>query len=220
MQQQQGLKQHRTIPVILMLQGKLMSQLVCYIWRWADVNPQDEQNQEEARNKQKNALELKEYFDQLYLYNKKSKPRNKILEVLMTVDAKKYLLANEEERNSFTPNDKNAAQLLIRVFGEHRVRNEINYLSPIFERESIDMGGDIDSPYPVYQLTRDMTSFSGVIKDPSLYPRFALKYQVTFPPAPKLSESTVTKYELDKWINDTEEKHFLPEHNYIPVSTC
>ena len=221
MQQQEVSSQNSTIPTFLMTQGKLMSQMVAYIWRWADC---------ETDERRKYARELKACFDRTHSrMSQKSKHEvsqaSYELEILLTVDARKYLLEkeqdNQEKLKDYTKDEKQAAELLINVFGKERVRNLTNYLSPIFQREAVDMRDDNgnDNLFPVYQFHINTNSFIGTLEDPSLEQRLAFRYMVSYPPAPQLSEATLTNTVLDKWIENTDKTVFRPENPYIPTST-
>ena len=202
-----------------MTQGKLVSQMVTYIWRWAD----------DDNLKGKYARQLKACFDRTHrrltpeMKAKLSPEQSYELETLLTVDARKFLIATQDDDQltlkQFSLEQKHAAQLLIQVFGEQRIKNLENYLSPIFNPDAVDMGDKEDYPYPVYQFFIDPNSFTGTLEDPNLEESLAFRYMVSYPPAPKISKSTVTAEELENWAEDKNEKLFRPVNPYIPVST-
>ncbi|MGB3509933.1 MAG: hypothetical protein WBA93_11970 [Microcoleaceae cyanobacterium] len=211
-----------TPPALLMTQGKLLSQMVAYIWRWAYDDDDKEKTQEE-QEKNKYAMALK------YCFERKHNPQIRLpgllkqdqfpetpylLEKLLTVDAKSYL-----DDTTKKPENECAklAELLINVFGKDRVAQE-SFLSPIFEPESIEMPGN-DTKLPVYQIHIDQNTFTGTLKDPNMEERIAYKFLISYPPCPKFSNSTVTKEDLDQWLANTDEETFRSQSPYIPVSS-
>lgn len=223
-QKQQISLQTSTIPTLLMTQGKLISQMIAYIWRWADDHTDE---------KGKYARDLKVCFERIHRrFSAQSKSHklqeqhsSNALEILLTVDARKYLLEreqiNQEKLKNFTEDEQQAAELLINIFGKDRIRNLTNYLSPIFQPEAVDMRNNSgnNTPFPVYQFHIDTSSFIGILKDPDLEDRLIFKYMISYPPSPKFSEATVTTTELEQWIENTDDEIFRPESAYIPVST-
>ena len=81
-----------SVPEFLMAQGKFISQMVAYIWRWAD---------DPGTAKGEAAKQLKGCFDRTHCrLSKKEKERRCLepeesyeLETLLTVDARKFLIA-------------------------------------------------------------------------------------------------------------------------------
>ena len=211
-----------SVPEFLMAQGKFISQMVAYIWRWAD---------DPGTAKGEAAKELKACFDRTHCrLSKKEKkkrclePRESYeLETLLTVDARKYLTAkkrhDKKTLKQFTPEQKHAAKLLIKVFGRERVADPDIYLSPIFSPQAVDDGDDGDGPLPVYQFFMNTDSFIGSLQDPNLEERLAFRYMVSYPPSPVLSDATVTEEELEEWFDDIDLTLFRPENPFIPVTT-
>jgi len=230
MQQTNSPAQSRTVPEILFLQGKLISQIVAYIWRWSDETSDN--------HKRKVAKSLKGCFDRTHSritgpsritgYNasleESDERQSYTLETLFTVDVRSYVEGKKQDQygNTFTDDQKHAAELLRAVFTDERIKNPELYLSPIFERDSVSMPEESDSetqPKPVYEFFVNPNSFIGTLEDPDMERRLSFKYMVSFPPRPQLSEATVTGKYLEEWIEDQDTKKYRPDNPYIPVTT-
>ena len=211
-----------SVPEFLMAQGKFISQMVAYIWRYAD---------DPSTAKGEAAKQLKGCFDRTHCRMSHKVKMKKCLEpeesyeleTLLTVDARKFLIAKKEDDKetlkTFSREEKHAAKLLIEVFGKERVADPDIYLSPIFKPKAVDDGDDGDGPVPVYQFFMNTDSFIGSLQDPNLEERLAFRYMVSYPPSPILSDATVTAKELEEWFDDTDLKLFRPENPFIPVTT-
>lgn len=230
------LREEITTPVLLMTEGKLISQMVAYIWLWADYKKDNNEIEDETkRQKHYDALLLKYCFDRRHNKNatvhntyKGKIPQSPFaLEILLTVDAKKYLDAlkdnNQKDLGDFNDDERLLAQLLINVFGEERVKYLQNYLSPIFDPEEVYMGNDDDNGVqgllPIYKFQVNTDNFVGYLKDPDLEDRLMFRYMISYPPCPKLSKATLTERELKVWIENTEETKFRPATPFLPVTT-
>ncbi|MDZ8189403.1 MAG: hypothetical protein RMX96_31775 [Nostoc sp. ChiSLP02] len=200
-------------PLRVWRQGKQLSQIIAYIWRWAD--------EESKAEKMKNAQKLKTYFmvDETKLSVEEllkrlgNKTHNKCdtnLKKLFRADPRKWL-------NDGKPNSDEAAELLVAVFGEKRIKNPDKYLSPMFN--SVELGDEKDIISPYYEFHIDPSSFIGELRDPDLETPFAFRYYVSFPPRPELGEATVTKKQLEDWIKDDKNEDVYPSVPFIPVTT-
>ncbi|MBL1202283.1 MAG: hypothetical protein FWK04_25255 [Nostoc sp. GBBB01] len=200
-------------PLRVWQQGKQLSQIIAYIWRWAD----DELETEKRRN----AQQLKTYF----LKDDSKLPVEELLKKIgnnthnkCDTNLKKLFRANPRKwlHDGKLPYDE-ASELLVAVFGEKRINNLDKYLSPMFN--SVELGDDkiIISPY--YEFHIDPSSFIGELRDPDLETPFAFRYYVSFPPRPELGEATVTKEQLEDWIKDDKNEDVYPSVPFIPVTT-
>lgn len=192
----------------LNIQGKQISQMISYVWRWADDDPQKEKTQ--------NARRLKKYFEGVKnikleeLRNKLSSTASQSEEnidlSLFRANPRDWLRNNPNTPFKEAPEE---VRLLIAVFGKERIQDEDKYLSPLFDSTEIDS----------YEFFLNPDSFRGSLKDPfasSIDKR--LRFIISYPPSPKLGEATVTESQLEEWIDDESQEYF-PTQVYIPVTT-
>lgn len=209
-------------------QGKQLSQIIAYIWLWADGNnPQ----------KAKNALELRSYFvnpnggnldlknvdlgnqEKQVLFLKEAFARrdydniNERLVKLLNADPRSLL-----ENPDSNPECKKEALLLIEVFGEERIKDKSKYLSPMFTCDELGLGPQ-GNKVPHYEFRIDPSTFAGYLRDPDLQRPTSFQYYLAFPPRPEIGGVTVTKEELEAWVNDGNNDVIFPNSIYIPVST-
>ncbi|MDZ8225115.1 MULTISPECIES: hypothetical protein [unclassified Nostoc] len=205
--------------VRLAKQGKQISQMISYIWRWADDDPQKEETQN-ARNLRKRfeeieidsikkssfkillfaARELK-FEDSSLIDNRENenKPSNK----LFSADPRAWLRNNPDQPVETAPEE---VKLLIYIFGKERINDENKYISPLFDPAELEK----------YDFDLNSDSFRGNLEDPrKLGQPFIFK--IAYPPAPKFGEATVTENQLESWIHNENED--FPSNIFIPVST-
>ena len=171
-------------------QGKQISQIVAFIWRWAD------DTSHESIQKKQVAQELKTYF---------TNPSPSVYSPMATL--KKLLTA--DARN---PQISKEAKLLSEVFSSI----DDCMIFPMFDE--FELGEEC--PELGYLFEIDINSFQGALKDASLDQPQLLKWTIAYPPRPELSEVTVTPDELDKWVNNRASNQYIPDNRYIPASSC
>ena len=198
------------------VQGKVISQMIAYIWRWAD----DVEHLEKASVAQK----LRKYFGRdgefssnELLTGTHNRIHNNII-WLFKVDSKLWITDRDKFRKKYK-NDlseaKEAAKILIKVFGKQRIKKEKDFLSPLFNKAEIRE--DAEGPY--YEFFVDVSSFTASLEDPNLENPYIFKYNIAFPPLPVISKATVSHDDLERWIEDKDENHSYPNNIYIPVTT-
>ncbi|CBN54735.1 MULTISPECIES: hypothetical protein [Kamptonema] len=196
-------------------QGKQLSQVIAYIWRWID----EDANKIETQT----ARALKTYFVKPNASSNQSTDRsnnqsqvNQNLKRLFRADPRAWLATSEILRGE--RDDNKESKLLISVFGEARIKNQELYISPMFnEAELGERLGGQKGPY--YEFSVDVSSFVGVLQDPTVETPYAFRYSIAFPPRPQIGEATVTKDELSDWIGDEMTDNIYPNNLFIPVST-
>ncbi len=180
-------------------QGKQISQIIAYIWLWADedVNKFPEQVN--------TAIKLKHYFDKpIEKEGDQSVIEN--LKKLLSADPKKWLNSSAQDKEHLP--DKEEAKLLINVFGEKRII-DVDGQFPILSEEETEH----------YIVTINVNSFHGTIADPDVNTNKLLTFQIPYPPAPKIGNTTVTKKDLQDWVDNTKKEEFFSDSPYIPT-TC
>lgn len=180
-------------------QGKQISQIIVYIWLWADedVNKFPEQVNTAIRLKQYFDKPIQKEGDQIFIQN---------LEKLLRADPKKWLNSSDQDKEDVP--DKEEAKLLINVFGEKRIM-DVDGQFPIFSEEETEH----------YIVTINVNSFQGTLADPDVNTNKLMKFQIPYPPAPKIGNTTVTKKELQDWVDNTKKDVFFADSPYIPT-TC
>ncbi len=171
-------------------QGKQISQIIAYIWRWVD-----EESAEYKENKTI-ANQLKKYFAHP---TEDSKYPMQNLKKLFAADARQ-------------PNSSPEAMLLSCVFNP--ISEEMIF--PIFDE--FELGEEY--PELGYLFHIDVNSFQGNLADATINEPQLLKWEIPYPPRPNLGEVTVTLSELDEWINNKAPNQYVPENPYIPSSSC
>ena len=192
-------------------QGKQLSQLTAFIWRWADsslVEPTQDQKKHNA------ALDL---LNNYYLYrDEKGAPSSKKLKDLFAANPRQWIHKGRDPKSELA----HECELLITVFGEHRIRNEKMYLSPMFTPEELGLGSD--EIFVHYHFLLDPNTFMGYVSDAYIHyneraPRF--DYHIAFPPRPQVGDLTVTAKELEDWVDNDNTRQILPHNLFIPSST-
>jgi hypothetical protein len=176
-------------------QSKELSQIVAFIWLWAD---KDDNGDEERIQKIKAAKFLKVAFEHPYDQgNTDMNPLQSRLWRLLTAVPKKD--GSDEE------------QALFWVFPNHvELCLHDEYIFPIFERA--------DERY--YTVTVNTDKFHGVITDPTTNTNYSkCGWILPYPPRPQLGELTVTEIELNAWVENNSPEKYFSENPYIP-STC
>ncbi len=200
----------------IVFQGKQVSQITAYIWRYIDDTKEPE--------KADHAKKLKQYFAAREQENQDlTKQKINIssflrvasnlatlkLTDLFKADPKKWL---ESDKDKGVPPTEEV-KLLIAVFGEERIKTDPNYVSPLFSEAELREG----EATPHYEFHIDVTSFKGTLSDPDLERSSAFRFNIAFPARPQLGEATVTTEELENWIKDQQTS--VPNSIYIPVTT-
>ncbi len=172
-------------------QAKQISQIISYMWLWADedVNQYPEQVT--------TAISLKQYFA------KPNQPEGNLIK-LLTADPYSWLKTSEPDRKNRPANKEE--KLLFHVFGQDRVSKEGEF--PIFNEVEVT----------IYTVSVDVNAFQGTIQDPDLNAPNLMKFNIPFPPSPKFGEATVTQQELKDWIDNKEPNQFIAPNPYIPTS--
>lgn len=208
-------------PVRIYKQGKQISQMISYMWRWADDDPQKEETQ--------NARQLKKYFEPFekdsieksiskilsasnlefevssLIENQENQVINQLSKNLFGADPKDWLINNPDQPVETAPEE---IKLLIAVFGKERIEDEKKYLSPLFNSNELR----------AYKFILNPDSFRGVLEDPTR-PNDPPQFYIAYPPAPKFGEATVTENQLESWINNDDNTQMFPSNIFIPVST-
>ena len=175
-------------------QAKQLSQIVAYIWRWADT---DETPQKDVANK------LKEYFTNPTEDNQK--PGGKLKE-LLRADPRKTENLNEEDK------------LLKSVFLADEESNDSkvkdNLIFPMFDK--FELGEEFPELGYLFQV--NLNSFHGTLDDPTKNAPELMKFNIPYPPCPKIGNATVTLDELEDWIANRETNEYFAQNPYIPTS--
>jgi len=212
----------------LFQQGKQTSQMISYMWRWADDDPQKEETQ--------NARQLKKYFEALekdsieksisnifsaakelgfevssLIENQENQVTNKSFKNLFRADPRDWLRNNPDQPVEGASEE---VRLLIAVFGKERIEDEKKYLSPLFNSTEL---GDDGSGDPSYEFRLNPDSFRGDLNDPQRGEN-TFEFLIGYPPAPKFGEATITESQLESWINDDDPQR-SPSNIFIPVTT-
>ncbi|MGK7928181.1 MAG: hypothetical protein AB4290_23545 [Spirulina sp.] len=201
-------------------QGKQMSQIVAYIWRWAD-----DENLENAQ-KAEVAMKLREYFVkpntslQNNAFTKDAHQKNvdedllnSNLKRLFRADPRAWLQNPDDYREQ-----EEEVKLLISVFGKERILDPDKYISPMFNSHELgETSQGRKSPH--YEFHIDVSSFLGILRDPDLARPCSFLYTISFPPRPQLGKLTVTTDELENWVKNEDLNVIYPDNLYMPVST-
>lgn len=179
----------------LFQQGKQISQIVSYIWRWSDAV----EKSAEAGKKKETAIKLGKYFKKPFIGDG----------------------SNEEPfqaklRNLFSaepdPNGGAEAKLLYDVFPIAKDEDgnyPDGYFFPIFS----------DLERVCYHFTIDTNNSQGTLEDANVNNPQFMTLVTPYPPCPKFSETTITEKELDDWISDRNPKKMIADNLYIPTCT-
>ncbi|MBR8833307.1 MAG: hypothetical protein DSM106950_04490 [Stigonema ocellatum SAG 48.90 = DSM 106950] len=199
-----------TAPIVdflkrILTQSKQISQIITYIWRWAD---EDSHKFPELVD---TAKSLQQYFV------KPTETNEGIpgipgggLEKLFRANPLRWLDSSDQEKENLS--DKKEAKLLVTVFGEERIRSGI---FPIFNEFEL---GTPDAPAG-YLFEVNFNSFHGTIADPDKNTLGLLRFTIPYPPSPKFGESTVTLQELENWINNKDANKVAADNPYIPATS-
>ena len=193
-------------------QAKQVSQIIAFIWRWIDFDENNNQDirgltQQEVDNRKRKrdaAEKLNSYFAhptaQVQLIGKK-------LERLFAADPR---LDDSELRDS---EYKEEAELLREVFAKYK--EDKNLMFPIFDE--VERGLKI--PGIGYILNVDINSYQGHCLDVDKNHPHLYIHSIPYPPRPQLGKATVTRRELEEWIENTEEHQFFADNPYIPTTS-
>ncbi|PHM06219.1 hypothetical protein [Nostoc sp. 'Peltigera malacea cyanobiont' DB3992] len=178
-------------------QGKQISQIISYTWRYYDDKNES--------NKAEIAKTLKHEYFEKHLGSGNFDYKFKKLEELLTADPK-------SELDYPTRPISKESQLLISVFGETGIR-EGHFLCPIFHKEELASPGVIGLKFYL-----DVNSFQGRLIDADINDNTFFKYYIAYPPCPALGEGCLTKEQLENWIANID-PNGLPSSPYIPTSS-
>lgn len=177
----------------LFQQGKQISQIVSYIWRWSDAVEESP----DVAQKRDTARQLGEYFKQPFVKNPNlQNPFQTKLRNLFSAEPKEN--GNEEEK------------LLYAVFGySDPSEYDEGYFFPIFS----------DLERLCYHFTIDTNKSQGTIEDANVNNPQFMTLVTPYPPCPKFSTTTITEEELEEWIEDRDTKKMVADNLYIPTCT-
>ena len=177
----------------LFQQAKQLSQIIAYIWRWAD------ECEEKYAKQNKTANQLKTYFD---------RPTENVTDV--GENLKKLFRANPAD-----PNDRTIeAKLLREVFFQEGIDNE-QYIFPLYNKFEL---GD-ENPHHGYIFETHVSRFHGTIEDSDSNTPGCFKYMIPYPPRPSLGNATLDKDTLEDWIKNRKEEQYFAENPYIPTTS-
>ena len=173
-------------------QAKQVSQIIAYIWRWAD---EDEEKYAEQKHY---ANQLKTYF---------SHPSRSPKDV--GGELKKLFRANPNNLQ-----DKSEeAKLLHAVFFAEGIDNQ-DYIFPIFN--SLELGES--DPRLGYLFEISVNAFTGSIEDADINSPELLKMTIPYPPRPAFGNANLHKDTLEDWILNRDQNQYFAESHYIPTS--
>jgi len=115
----------------------------------------------------------------------------------------------EELKNKF----KKTRNLLRQVFQNYKTDTNLKF--PIFDK--FELG--LEHPGLGYTINVDINSFQGMCEDTDKNHPSLFIHTIPFPPRPQLGTSTVTKDELQQWIENREENKYYADNAYIPTTT-
>lgn len=179
-------------------QAKLISQIITFIWLWVDYKK--ENSNQEDMEKVNAAKELKKIFDQPY---KKEGETSRLMKLLNT---------DPFFETSFEPeNYQYYKRLLNLVFDNYKDKEEgeLKRIFPIFNNEEKSF----------YNIYVDVERFHGQVSDPTANDPRKMAFSIPYPPRPALGEATLTREDLQIWLEDTGQKNYVAENPYIPT-TC
>jgi flavodoxin len=172
-------------------QGRQVSQIIAYIWRWVD----DERP--ENKHKQEVANELQKYFKKPTENNQEPGGR-----------LKKLLGAHPEDSS-------HEGNLLYDVFFENYSIDNEGYIFPIFNK--LELGEDGSGLG--YFLNIDINSYHGSLSDTSINHPYKFIHTIPYPARPQLSKATVTPDELEDWIKNRIPNKYYADNPYIPTTS-
>lgn len=204
-------------------QGKQISQITAFIWRWIEEKPEG-----------KNATKVdaaqrlrKDYFLQNltsdFSEGNRYLPASNLVK-LFAADPRYWIKDLCRSPDYFLAEE---ARLLECVFGEERItQNPEVYLSPLFSHMELgvrEMNNELtrdNEVYAMYEFVIDPNTFNGHVSDPFIAGSHKFRYFIPFPPIPTFGENTVTKEQLEDWTKDGNNRHVFPTGSlYIPVTT-
>ncbi|NEP14969.1 MAG: hypothetical protein F6K14_33305 [Symploca sp. SIO2C1] len=189
----QGVREYPTASFLLRLyqQGKQISQIIAYIWRWADEDCDEYKTQREV------AKQLKEYFtglEQNILIHRSIK---RLFEAGPSTNPKEW-------------------ELLRAVFDIPKDGDiPPGYIFPIFDEFEL---GKNDRHGYFFQVTPN--DFNGGLMDPHANSPEFMRFVIPYPPCPVFGDTTVKKETLEKWIKNRDSKEFFAANTYIPTTCC
>ncbi|NER99135.1 MAG: hypothetical protein F6J86_35820 [Symploca sp. SIO1B1] len=172
-------------------QGKQISQIIAYIWRWADENDYAYEAQKIVANK------LKSYFVGL----EQNAPIGNSIKLLFG--------ANPDDPSS------TEGQLLRAVFYVNNAKPE-GYIFPMFDEFELS----ISDPGHGYLFEVTPNDFSGALMDPQANAPEFMKFIIPYPPRPVLGNATLDKETLEEWIKNIDSNEFFAANPYIPTTCC
>lgn len=185
----------------MLYQAKVISQIITYIWLYYDKDGIDEKKYE-------NAKKLSKYFtNQIDSLGKDTDSNAKSLAKIMTAT-----FHDLDESGNLSEE----AKLLRAVFPDFEdstlFKSDGYYVFPIFDPN------EVKNNFISFKI--DPTIFSGWITDVEPDHPSTLAAVIAYPPRPQLSEATVTKEELQAWLEDRDPMHLKSNNVYIPTCTC
>lgn len=220
-------------------QAKQLSQIIAYIWRWADDG--DDGKKKEKLSSQLNIKldslsigleELKSVLcelsiniyindqdEELIVYKQDIAKLLKTYFHRPTIDSgeiydhlKKLLAANPRDDQD----QSLEAKLLKAVFFEADMDNK-DYLFPIFDDFERGVSENFKGLGYLFEIRSG--EFHGTLEDPPHGSPELFKFSIPYPPRPVFGAATLDKETLDKWINNRKKGEFFADNPYIPT-TC
>jgi|GEM_PF-3380158 len=184
-------------------QSKQVSQIIAFIWRWADDKTASHELNREAANA------IKSYFD---CPTPLKTPKGKTPEIGKRL--KKLLGADPDPKDHPVSLE---GRLLRQVFPDYnQPQSETHLIFPIFSPLELgEKNGTLG-----YLFTVDVNSFWGKIDDPNLNTPELFELSIAYPPCPQKGEVTVTDQTLDHWIANRKKEQYIPTNPFIPTTCC
>ena len=186
-----SLDDQNNIPRRIYQQGKQVSQIIAYIWRWVDDTSLENKKKQEVAN------ELQKYF------------KNPTENIQEPGGRLKRLLGAH-------PNDSShEGNLLYHVFLENAGMDNEGYIFPMFSK--LELGKDGSGLG--YSINVDINSYQGNLSDTSINHPYQFVHTIPYPPRPHLSKATVTLDELESWVENRVPEQYYADNPYIPTTS-
>ncbi|MBE8994294.1 hypothetical protein [Microcystis aeruginosa] len=183
-------------------QSKQVSQIIAYIWRWADEN-----NEKYAEQKRVANL-LRTYFEHPTSDQGLKEGKN--------ADHLKKLFGANPKQLPETVDESDPAYLLKQVFFSPDVPPPPNeYTFPIFDE--YELGEKNRSLGYLFEVT--YSSFIGQILDADNNAPELFKMIIPYPPEPSWGNATLNADDLSDWISNRQPGKYFADNPYIPT-TC
>ncbi|MCA2667273.1 MAG: hypothetical protein ACOVOV_10295 [Dolichospermum sp.] len=181
-------------------QSKQVSQIIAYIWRWADEN-----NEKYAEQKRVANL-LRTYFEHPTSDQGLKEGKN--------ADHLKKLFGANPNQPLETVDESDPAYLLKQVFFPQGNPPD-EYIFPIFDK--CELGEKNPSLGYLFEVT--YSSFIGQILDADNNAPELFKMIIPYPPEPSWGNATLNADDLSDWISNRKPGKYFADNPYIPT-TC